>query len=107
MRRRLTLSIVAVTVLTLLGLGVPLGIAVQHSYLNSAVSQLQRQATEVLSEIALPLDPAALDELRNDHDAPPAAIYGSDGKRIAGAGPDEADAPVTAAMDGDSASVNN
>jgi signal transduction histidine kinase len=104
MTRRITRAILLVAGLVVLGLGVPLAVGVQRFYENRAVIELQRQAAEATAEISLPLEPAGLARAAAETDAPgDFTVYGPDGRRIYGAGPDRADRTVQRALDGDPA----
>ncbi len=107
MRRRLTGAIVSVVALTVLLLGVPLAIAVDHSYRDSATVVLQRRAAETLAEITLPLDPKQLAGIATEVDTRgPFGIYDANGKKLIGSGPSLGDAAVTDALSGEANSAN-
>jgi signal transduction histidine kinase len=101
MRRRILASMVAVTVLAVIALGIPLGLAVARVYRGREVSRLQREATR--AALVLPAsglrgrDPIELPA------APPGvqtALYDMDGRRVAGRGPARGDTEVVAALRG-------
>lgn len=107
MRRQLTRTILAVTALVLVVLGVPLAIAVRKSYYDSATVRLQRQATEGLLEVQLPLDRNQPTSQDGDGNADPVTVYDPTGQRLTGPGPVVGDAAVSQALGGDSASNSN
>ncbi|HTK15932.1 MAG TPA: HAMP domain-containing sensor histidine kinase [Acidimicrobiia bacterium] len=101
MRRRIIWSIVGVSVVALLVLGIPLGVAVGRLYRNEAVLRLEREASEARRTINVT-------ELRvGDHVALPAdgpiryALYARGGLKVAGTGPAHADDPVRQALRGE------
>lgn len=101
MRRRIIWSIVGVSVVAVLVLGIPLGLAVRHLYRNEAVLRLEREASEErrainVSQFALG-DPV---ELSADG-AIDFALYSPTGVKVTGAGPSRADDPVRRALAGD------
>jgi signal transduction histidine kinase len=105
-RRRLTGAILSVVALTIVLLGVPLAIAVEHSYQDSAVVVLQRRAAEALVEITLPLNAAQLRRLPAEADSEgPYTVYDATGQRLAGAGPAQASITVRAALAGNAVST--
>ena len=107
MRRRLTGAIVSVVALTVLLLGVPLAIAVDHSYRDSATVVLQRRAAETLAEITLPLDPKQLAGIADQVDTKgPLGVYDATGARLIGSGPARGDGAVTDALSGEANSTN-
>src|SRR5438034_1379285 len=89
LRRQLLLAIAGITTLAIVLFVIPLAVAVQRLYHNEAVTQLERDATQVAAEtpddverrprmVALP------------HGVKPAltvGIYRKDGRRLAGEGP--------------------
>ena len=100
MRRRLTRSILFVTAMTLLTLGLPLAIVVYRYYENSATVDLQRRAAEGLAELPLPFDAATVDDFDLGGDAP-FGVYDASGALIAGSGPARADRATMAALHGE------
>jgi signal transduction histidine kinase len=100
-RRRIVTSIVGVTVVALLLLGVPLAFAVQQFYSKEQVLYLHREASEATRNV----DAAAIgrDEaitLVDDGDTT-LAVYGTDGHKLGGTGPEHGDRPVWSALDGE------
>ncbi len=103
MKRRIIFSIVAVTVVALLVLGVPLALAVARLYRSEEVLRLEREANEARSSVSTselargePIDLA-------DEGTTRFVIYDQHGRRVGGAGPDRGDSTVRKALDGDSA----
>jgi signal transduction histidine kinase len=100
--RRILATILAVTTLGVALFGVPLALAVRRLYEQEAVVRLEREAAE--AAIAVPAsfaqtgDPVELPE-------PGAGIglglYGQNGAKVSGQGPDRADDSVSAALRGD------
>src|SRR4051794_38144313 len=106
--RRITEAIVGVTALVLLVLGLPLAIAVHRSILTSEVVELQASAARALTEVNVPLDPAQLDGITREPDAPPPfSVYTLDGNRIFGPGPAIADPATRVALSGVQASTTD
>jgi len=104
-RRKITEAIVGVSALILLALGIPLALAVNRSVLNNELIELEATAAEALIEIEVPLDPAQLDNVSLEADAPPPfGIYTLDGKLMFGNGPPTADAAVREAIRGETSS---
>jgi signal transduction histidine kinase len=101
MRRRLTQAILFVTVLMLAMLGVPLAVVVSRYYENSAAVDLQRRAAEATAEIALPLEPGAVQELIDEGVSEVFGVYDGSGNRVAGVGPSQADGAVRSALTGE------
>jgi len=102
-RWRIVAAIVGVTTIAVVLFAIPLAIAAAHSSRDEAVLELQRQAT--LSSAVVPAetweDTAGLPvKLPSGEASISVSIYGLDGRRIAGVGPDRADAPVQAALNG-------
>ncbi|MDQ1517813.1 MAG: hypothetical protein QOE80_3643 [Actinomycetota bacterium] len=102
MTRRILTTMLAVTTLAVALFGVPLALGVRRLYYNEAVVRLEREAAE--AGIAVP---TSLGDTRDPVELPvPAggirlALYGADGAKIAGQGPDRADAAVAGALSGD------
>ncbi len=101
MRRRLIVAIVAVAAAAVALFALPLGIALDRSYRDEELLRLQRDAVAATRTIDLP--PAGANdpvELPPSSDA--LAVYDRAGRRVAGRGPDRADAVVLAALRGGS-----
>ncbi len=103
MKRRIIVSIVGVTVIALLVLGVPLALAVARLYENEEVLRLEREANEARSSVSTSElqrgDPMGL----GDEGSTRFVIYDANGRRVGGEGPNRADVTVRHALDGDSA----
>lgn len=100
MTRRVLISILAATVVAVLVFGLPLARAVQRTYEGDAVINLERQATQAATTV-----PPGLGTTADPLDAPviagvAVAVYGADGRRLSGDGPDTADAAVQGALAG-------
>ncbi|MCU1346747.1 MAG: two-component sensor histidine kinase [Acidimicrobiia bacterium] len=105
MRRRISEAIVGVAACILLALGIPLALAVHQSILDSEVVELQARAAQTLAEIDVPINLEQVALLSREPDAPPPfSLYGSDGVRLFGNGPANADLPVRLALAGSPAS---
>jgi signal transduction histidine kinase len=94
-RRRLALAIVGVTTLAVVLLAVPLGIVLQRSYRQQELLRLQRDTVAATRRIDL--------GARDDPVELPTAdarigVYDADGSRVAGTGPERADAVALAAL---------
>lgn len=106
MKSRIVLAILGVTMITVVVLGIPLGIMVQRFYQGRAVVELQRRAALAVGEMTLPLDAAVITRGLNEADDPTGvSVYGTDTARIVGGGPAEGDAAVLAALKGQPAST--
>ncbi|MDQ6698312.1 MAG: HAMP domain-containing histidine kinase, partial [Actinomycetota bacterium] len=108
MKRRLSMIVLSVTLVAVLGFGLPLGIAVRRLYRNEAVLRLERAAAS--SAIQVPAtfrnqrDPV---ELPQQHDGTHVALFGPDGMRVAGVGPARADPIVLTAVAGRASTGNS
>lgn len=108
MKKQITRAIIAVAVLLVVGLGLPLALAVQRFYQDRAVVDLQRRAAETLAEIRVPLDTDQLARIVNEPDSPGEfTVYDDDGHRLFGSGPPEADASALDAINGQSRSSHD
>jgi signal transduction histidine kinase len=101
-RRRIIVSIVGVTTVALVVLGVPLAIAIGRMYTSQTVLRLEREADEGRRfidgnriEHGDAVDLHADEQIRY-------GVYDADGRRVAGSGPVHADAATVAALRGDS-----
>ncbi len=100
MRRRITWSIVGVSAIALLVLGLPLALAVGRLYHNEAVLQLEREASEARRAINVG-ELAHRDPVELANDGPiEFGIYDRTGRLISGRGPKRADRPVRRALRG-------
>ena len=101
MRRRIIWSIVGVSVVALLVLGIPLGVAVGRLNRNEAVLRLEREASEERRAINV-ANLTRGDPVELPREAPiDFALYSRAGVKVAGVGPASADAPVRLALGGD------
>jgi signal transduction histidine kinase len=98
MRRRITLLAAATAVLAVLLLAVPLGIFVNHGYVNDERLELQRAAATAAA--SLRGDHPALGSLRIDRSEITASVYDRAGRVIDGIAPAHGNALVRAALRG-------
>ncbi|MEO6629774.1 MAG: HAMP domain-containing sensor histidine kinase [Aquihabitans sp.] len=98
MRRRLTVAIVAVTVLVVVLFGVPLGVVVSRLVDEQSALRLERHAVlasrQVPVDFATNHDPVELPRT----DGVTFGLYDRRGRRVAGTGPRRADSVVVAAL---------
>ncbi|HEV7864665.1 MAG TPA: HAMP domain-containing protein, partial [Acidimicrobiia bacterium] len=102
MTRRILVTILAVTTLGIALFGVPLALGVRRLYEQEAVVRLEREAAE--AGIAVPTSLAAANdpvELPEPGGGIKLGLYGDNGAKVAGRGPDQADEEVSAALRGD------
>src|SRR5580700_845144 len=87
LRRRVLVSILAVTALAVILFALPLGVAVQRLYRTEAVTALQRDAARAAAVVpdAITGDPASLP--RKLSSGPSFGVYDTAGRRVAGSGP--------------------
>jgi signal transduction histidine kinase len=95
-RRRLVIAIAGVATAAVLLLAVPLAIVLERSYRDEALLRLQRDT--IAATRAIDLGAHARDPVELPHGSDTLAVYGSDGRRIAGGGPAAADAVVRDAL---------
>ena len=98
MRRRITLLAAATAMLAVLLLALPLGIFVNHGYVNDERLELQRAAASAAA--SLRGDHPALASLRIDRSEITAAVYDRAGRLIDGTAPAQGDALVRTALHG-------
>src|SRR6478609_8660465 len=98
MRRRIVWSIVGVSVVALLVLGVPLGIAVGRLYRNEAVLRLEREASEERRTVNVAEFMRGEPEVLRSDGGIRFALYSRTGVRVSGTGPNRADLPVRGAL---------
>lgn len=92
MKNRIARTIVGVTALIIVLLGVPLAIVTQRFYESRATVELQRSAAQAIAELTLPLDPAAIADAATEPDAPDDfSVYDRTGIKLYGTGPDRLD----------------
>lgn len=98
------MSIVGVTVVALLVLGIPLAIAVARLYKSEEVLLLEREANEVRSSIsASRVERGERVVVGSDDPANRFVVYAGDGERLGGKGPKQGDATVKEALDAETA----
>jgi signal transduction histidine kinase len=101
MQRRILAAIVTLTSLAVVLFGLPLALAVEHLYRSEAVLRLEREATvattAVPASFATANDPV---ELPDAGDQTQLGLYGTDGRRVSGSGPDRLDATGRTALGG-------
>ncbi|MEO6570440.1 MAG: HAMP domain-containing sensor histidine kinase, partial [Ilumatobacteraceae bacterium] len=90
MKARIARTIVLVAAMLVLVLGIPLAIVTQRFYESRATVELQRSAAEAIVELTLPLRADEIASSAGEPDAPAGfSVYGQDGARLYGTGPDE------------------
>jgi signal transduction histidine kinase len=88
-RARIARTIVGVTALVVIVLGIPFAIVVQRFYESRATVELQRSAAEAIAELSLPLDASEIADAAREPDAPDDfSVYDEAGVRLYGSGPD-------------------
>jgi len=91
-KNRIARTIVGVTALIIVLLGVPLAIVTQRFYESRATVELQRSAAQAIAELTVPLDPAAIADAATEPDAPDDfSVYDRSGTKLYGTGPDRLD----------------
>src|SRR5690348_10498842 len=87
LRRRVLVSILAVTALAVILFALPLGVAVQRLYRTEAVTALQRDAARAAAVVpdTIPGGPVSLP--RQSSSQPVIGVYDTAGRRVAGLGP--------------------
>ena len=89
MKARIARTIVGVTALIIVALGVPLAIVIQRFYESRATVELQRSAAEAIAELTVPLDAAEIADAAAEPDSPPDfSVYDATGTRLYGTGPE-------------------
>lgn len=89
MKARIARTIVGVTALVIVALGVPLAIVIQRFYESRATVELQRSAAEAIAELIVPLDAAEIADAADEPDSPPDfSVYDAAGVRLYGSGPE-------------------
>lgn len=92
MKARIARTIVGVTALVIVALGLPLAIVIQRFYESRATVELQRSAAQAIAELAVPLDARDIAEAATEPDAPPDfSVYDAAGVKLYGSGPDRLD----------------
>ena len=83
MKARIARTIVAVTALVIIVLGVPFAVVAQRFFQSRATVELQRAAAEAIAELTIPLDGKAIAAAAEESDAPSDfSVYDSSGQRI-------------------------
>jgi signal transduction histidine kinase len=87
LRRRVLVSILAVTALAVILFALPLSVAVQRLYRTEAITALQRDAARAAAVVpdAIPGGPVSLP--RQSPSQPVIGVYDTAGRRVAGSGP--------------------
>ena len=92
MKARIARTIIGVTALTIVALGVPLAIVIQRFYESRATVELQRSAAEAIAELTVPLDPTEIADAATEPDSPrDFSVYDETGVRLYGTGPRDLD----------------
>lgn len=92
MKSRITRTIVGVTALVVVVLGIPFAIVIQRFYQSRATVELQRSAAEAIAELALPLRVDEITDAAREPDAPADfSVYDASGLRLYGTGPHRVD----------------
>lgn len=105
MRRRLTITIMAVCTAALATVGIPLGIALHVMIYREQAVRLNDQAARVAAQVRLPLADGNLGlVIRESSDTRKVALYSATGVRMIGEGPALADDLTSRALSGAAAS---
>jgi len=97
-RRRLTWAIVSVAAAAVVLFAVPLALVVRTSYRDQELVRLQRDT--VAATRAIDVSPSSGDRIEVPRSSDLVAVYDRAGRRVAGRGPQTADAAVLAALRG-------
>lgn len=98
MKTRIARTIVGVTALVVVLLGIPFAIVLQSFYESRATVELQRSAAQVIAELAVPLRADEIADAARESDTPADfSVYDAQGARLYGSGPERVDA-VDASM---------
>lgn len=93
MKARIARTIVGVTALVVVMLGIPFAIVLQSFYESRATVELQRSAAQAIAELAIPLRADEIADAAREPDSPPDfSVYDAAGDRLYGTGPERADA---------------
>lgn len=93
MKTRIARTIVGVTALVVVLLGLPFAIVIQRFYESRATVELQRSAAQAIAELALPLRVDEIADAAREPDAPSDfSVYDANEQRLFGAGPERLDA---------------
>ena len=107
MTRRVLTVTLAVTILAVIGFGIPLGLAVQRLDRRDAVYGLIRAASQASSQLPTQVEPGDPVELPPGPPHSVVGAYRTDGHRLAGSGPATADLAVLQALSGRVAQADN
>lgn len=107
MRKRLLVSMLLIAAIAVVGFGAPLALSVEALYRDEALLTLSEEAARAVAAVPgsfkreqdLPELPAAVDDVT-------VGLYSADGRKLRGAGPARADAPVKATLRGGTAQRN-
>ena len=93
MKSRIARTIVGVTALVIVLLGIPFALVIQQFYMSRATVELQRSAAQTIAELAIPLRVEEITSAAREPDAPrDFSVYDANGRRLFGSGPDRVDA---------------
>ena len=92
MKSRIARTIVGVTALVVVLLGIPFAIVIQRFYESRATVELQRSAAQAIAELELPLRVDEITDAAREPDAPDFSVYNANGQRLYGSGPGRVDA---------------
>lgn len=93
MKTRIARTIVGVTALVVVILGVPFAIVLQNFYESRATVELQRSAAQSIAELAIPLRADEIADAAREPDSPADfSVYDATGDRMYGSGPQRVDA---------------
>ena len=87
LRRRVLVSILAVTTLAVILFALPLGVAVQRLYRSEAVTALQRDAARAAAVVPDTIPGGPVNLPRQSSSQPVIGVYDMAGQRVAGSGP--------------------
>jgi signal transduction histidine kinase len=88
-RARIARTIVGVTALVVVVLGIPFAIVIQRFYESRATIELQRSAAVAIAELSLPLEADKIAVAAREPDAPKDfSVYDETGARLYGSGPE-------------------
>ena len=87
LRRRVLVSILAVTAVGVILFALPLGVAVQRLYRTEAVTALQRDAARAAAVVTDTIPGGQVSLPRRSSSLPAVGVYDTTGRRVAGSGP--------------------
>src|ERR1700682_2072351 len=91
LRRRVLVSILAVTALAVILFALPLGVAVQRLYRTEMVTALQRDAARAAGVVADTIPGGPISLPRPSPPQPVIGVYDTTGRLVAGSGPSRSD----------------